>query len=321
LGASIPIMLTLSKPQQRSFDLTLTVLRARYAKWMAGAANQLFLLPIALIFLLLFVVPLIQSFWYSLTDFNGYSRVMHFVGLRNYLRAFTDSSMIAALGFTFLYAIATTILVTLLAIPLAVILNARFFGRNFVRAVFFFPAIPSIAVLGLVWSFILSPLGSGAVNSLLGLAGMGPVPWLADTSLARLSAIVVSVWSQTGWHAILYLAYLQSIPSDFYEAATIDGATPRQRFFAITLPLLAPAVTVSQMLLLTGGLKVFDLPYTLTKGGPGYATTTISQVIIRRGLGEAKFGEASALAVVFMLMVLVVIVLQLTISRHLERRR
>lgn len=288
--------------------------------WRDIAANQLFLLPIAAVFLLLFVVPLCQSFWYSLTDFNGYSRVMHFVGLRNYGRAFTDSSMIAALGFTFLYAIATTILVTLLAIPLAVVLNQRFFGRNFVRAVFFFPAIPSIAVLGLVWSFILSPLGSGAVNSMLGLVGIAPVPWLADTMLARLSTVIVSVWSQTGWHAILYLAYLQSIPSDFYEAATIDGATPRQRFFAITLPLLAPAVTVSQMLLLTGGLKVFDLPYTLTKGGPGYATTTISQVIIRRGLGEAKFGEASALAVVFMLMVLVVIVAQLTISRRLEGR-
>jgi len=288
--------------------------------WRDIAANQLFLLPIAVVFLLLYVVPLCQSFWYSLTDFNGYSRVLHFVGLRNYLRAFTDSSMLAALGFTFLYAIATTILVTLLAIPLAVVLNQKFFGRNFVRAVFFFPAIPSIAVLGLVWSFILSPLGSGAVNSVLGLVGVAPVPWLADGMLARLSAIIVSVWSQTGWHAILYLAYLQSIPTDFYEAATIDGATPRQRFFALTLPLLAPAVTVSQMLLLTGGLKVFDLPYTLTKGGPGYATTTISQVIIRRGLGEAKFGEASALAVVFMLMVLVVIVTQLTISRRLEGR-
>lgn len=158
------------------------------------------------------------------------------------------------------------------------------------------------------------------MNSLLGLVGISPVPWLADTWLARLSTVIVSVWGQTGWHAILYLAYIQSIPSDFYEAATIDGASRRQRFFLLTLPLLTPAITVSQMLLLTGGLKVFDLPYTLTKGGPGYATTTISQVIIRRGLGEAKFGEASALAVVFMLMVLIVIVLQLAISRRLERQ-
>ena len=294
--------------------------RAKAIRWREALAARLFLVPIAAVFLVLFIVPLGQTAWYSLTDFNGYSRVMHFVGLRNYLRAFTDSSMLASLGFTFFYAITTTIIITLLAIPLAVVLNQRFFGRNFVRAVFFFPAIPSVAVLGLVWSFILSPLGSGAINSLLHLIGAGPVPWLADTTLSRLSTVLVSAWSQTGWHAILYLAYLQSIPSDFYEAATIDGASARQRFFHLTLPLLTPAITVSQMLLMTGGLKVFDLPYTLTKGGPGYATTTISQIIIRRGLGEAKFGEASALAVVFMLMVLVVIVAQLTISRRLEQR-
>lgn len=288
--------------------------------WRKITENQLFLLPVALVFLVLFVVPLGQSIWYSLTDFDGYSREMNFVGLRNYARAFSDSAMLASLGFTFFYAITTTIFVTLLAIPLAVVLNEAFFGRNFVRAVLFFPAIPSVAVLGVVWAFILSPLGSGAANSLLGTIGISPVHWLADAWLARLSTIIVTVWAQTGWHAILYLAYLQSIPRDIYESATIDGAKPVQRFFYLTLPLLAPAVTVSQMLLLTGGLKVFDLPYTLTKGGPGYATTTISQVIIRRGLGEAKFGEASALAVVFMVMVLVVVVLQLVVSRRLERQ-
>ena len=292
----------------------------RFRTWRKIAENQFFLLPIAAVFLLLFVVPLGQSVWYSLTDFDGYSKEINFVGLRNYVRAFTDSAMLASLGFTFFYAITTTIVVTVLAIPLAVVLNESFFGRNFVRAVFFFPAIPSVAVLGVVWAFILSPLGSGAANSLLSLVGIDAVPWLANASLARLSTVMVSVWAQTGWHAILYLAYIQSIPRDIYESATIDGAKPVQRFFYLTLPLLAPAITVSQMLLLTGGLKVFDLPYTLTKGGPGYATTTISQVIIRRGLGEAKFGEASALAVVFMLMVLVVVVLQLAISRRLERQ-
>ncbi len=94
-------------------------------------------------------------------------------------------------------------------------------------------------MLGLVWSFILSPIGSGAVNSLLGVIGISPVPWLADSWLARLSTVIVSVWGQTGWHAILYLAYIQSIPGDFYEAATICCASStRQRFFLLTLPLL-----------------------------------------------------------------------------------
>jgi raffinose/stachyose/melibiose transport system permease protein len=185
--------------------------------------------------------------------------------------------------------------------------------------VVFFPAIPSLAVLGLVWSFILSPLGSGAINSLLGAFGASSVGWLVDPLLAQISTILVSVWVQTGWRSILYLAYLQSIPSELYEAATVDGATARQRFFAITVPMLVPAISVSTVLLMVNGLKVYDLPFTLTKGGPGYATTTVTQAIIARGLAQAKFGEASALAVIFMLFVGAVLVAQQIVARRLEK--
>ncbi|SEH02009.1 multiple sugar transport system permease protein/raffinose/stachyose/melibiose transport system permease protein [Nonomuraea solani] len=287
-------------------------------KRLEGLRLQAFLIPIAVVFAVLFAIPLAQSLYYSVTDFNGYSPEVRFVGLENYQKIFTDPAMLAGLGFTLLFAIGTTVIITVLAIPLAVLLNRRFFGRNVVRAVFFFPAIPSIAILGLVWGFILSPLGSGAINSLLG--ELGPVPWLSDGTLAQLSVILVAVWSSTGWHAILYLAYLQSIPGDYYEAARVDGATRRQSFFSITLPLLAPAVTISSLLLMTGGLKVYDLPYTLTKGGPGYATFTITQSIIQSGIAQAKFGQASALAVVFMLVVGAIVAAQLILSRRFEGR-
>ncbi|MFF4620552.1 carbohydrate ABC transporter permease [Nonomuraea jabiensis] len=287
-------------------------------KKLEGLRLQAFLVPIGIVFAVLFAIPLAQSFYFSVTDFNGYSTEVDFVGLENYRKIFSDPAMLAGLGFTLLYAIGTTVIVTVLAIPLAVLLNRRFFGRNVVRAVFFFPAIPSIAILGLVWGFILSPLGSGALNSLLG--ELGPVPWLSDSTLAQLSVIMVAVWSSTGWHAILYLAYLQSIPDDYYEAARVDGASPRQSFFSITLPLLAPAVTISSLLLMTGGLKVYDLPYTLTKGGPGYATFTITQSIIQSGIAQAKFGQASALAVVFMLVVGAIVAVQLVLSSRLEGR-
>ncbi|MGN9845521.1 carbohydrate ABC transporter permease [Nonomuraea sp. H19] len=290
-------------------------------KRLEGLRLQAFLVPIGIVFAVLFAIPLAQSLYFSVTDFNGYSTDVNFVGLENYRKIFSDPSMLAGLGFTLLYAIATTVIVTVLAIPLAVLFNRRFFGRNVVRAVFFFPAIPSIAILGLVWGFILSPLGSGALNWLLdAVGGLAPVPWLSDGTLAQLSVIVVAVWSSTGWHAILYLAYLQSIPGDYYEAARVDGASPRQSFFRITLPLLAPAVTVSSLLLMTGGLKVYDLPYTLTKGGPGYATFTITQSIIQSGIAQAKFGQASALAVVFMLAVGAIVAVQLVLSRRLEGR-
>ncbi|WP_420814003.1 carbohydrate ABC transporter permease [Phytoactinopolyspora endophytica] len=281
----------------------------------------MFLVPVAAVFVVLFAIPLGRSIYYSFTDFDGYSNEKNFVGLRNYGRIFSDSAMSAGLSFTLLFAVGTTLLVTMIAIPLAVVLDQKFFGRNVVRAVFFFPAIPSIALLGLVWTFILSPLASGVLNSTLdALFGVGPVPWLSDSTLARASTIFVGVWAQAGWHAILYLAYLQSIPGDYYEAATIDGASSRQQFFRITLPLLMPAMTVSQLLLLTGGLKVFDLPFTLTGGGPGYSTHTITQAIIQGGLAQGRFGEGSALAVVFMLVVLAVILGQLAVARRLERR-
>jgi raffinose/stachyose/melibiose transport system permease protein len=187
--------------------------------------------------------------------------------------------------------------------------------------VFFFPAVPSLAVLGLVWGYILSPLGSGVLNSVLGkLFAVAPIPWLSDATLARGSVIVVAVWCWTGWHAVLYLAYLQSIPGEYYEVATIDGASTLQQFRHITLPLLTPAIVISQFLLMTSGLKVFDLPYTLTRGGPGFATQTITQSIITSGVGQGEYGLASALAVVFTVTVAVLSIGQLLLSRRIERR-
>lgn len=281
----------------------------------------LFLLPMLAVFVVLFAIPLAQSIWWSFTDFNGYSSDAQFVGMRNYVNVFTDPSMLAGLGFTLTFTLATTIIITVLAVPLAVVLDRAFFGRNFIRAVFFFPAIPSVAILGLVWGFILNPLGAGALNSfLMNVAGIGPIPWLSNSTLAQISVIAVAIWTSTGWHAILYLAYLQSIPDDYYEVARIDGASARQRFFYITLPLLLPAMTVSWLLLMTGGLKVYDLPITLTKGGPGFSTFTITQTIIQNGVSQAKYGQASALAVIFMLAVGLIVAGQLFLSRRLEGR-
>ncbi|MEO6531982.1 MAG: sugar ABC transporter permease [Pseudolysinimonas sp.] len=295
--------------------------RGRLRRWREEAGASLFLVPVLIVFVVLFAIPMSQSVYYSFTNFNGYSNDFANVGLRNYALIFTDPTLASALGFTITYAIALTVLVTLFAIPLALILNRKFFGRNFVRSVYFFPAIPSVAILGLVWGFILNPLGDGVLNTVIhALTGLGPVPWLADSTLAQLSTIAVAVWTLTGWHALLYLAYLQSIPSDFLEAATIDGASRLQIFRFITLPLLTPAMTVSWLLLMTNGLKVYDLPITLTRGGPGFATTTITQAIIQDGIASAAVGQASALAVLFLLVVGIVVLAQLGLSRLLERK-
>lgn len=299
-------------------------LRSRFggvANMRDAAANQMFLVPVILVFVVLLVIPLSQSVMWSFTDFTGYSNEAQFVGFENYRIIFTDPSMLAGVAFTLFFAVGTTLLTTAIAIPLAVIINERFFGRNFVRSIFFFPAIPSMAVLGLVWAYILSPLGTGVLNTVLDtLFGIGPFPWLSNSTLAQISVVVVGVWGAAGWHAMIYLAYLQSIPTEYYEVARIDGTTGRQRFFYITLPLLAPAIAISQFLLLTNGLKVFDLPYTLTGGGPGFATFTITQSIITSGVAQGRYGIASALAVVFTVAVAVIALLQLVLLRRIEGR-
>lgn len=289
--------------------------------WKQLAVNQAFLLPAIVVFLFLFIVPLGQTFYWSLTDFTGYSPEANFVGFKNYLVILSDPSMLSGLTFTLMFGVGTTFIVTVLAIPLAVQLNKVFFGRNFVRSLWFFPAIPSMAILGLVWRYILSPLESGVLNTGLNdLFGIGPIGWLSDNTLARLSVIVVGVWGATGWHAVLYTAYLQSIPSDIYEVASVDGASPRQQFFGITLPLLTPAIVISSFLLMTGGLKVFDLPYTLTNGGPGFSTYTLTQSIVVSGVSQGRYGLASALAVLFTIAVAILAFGQLALTKMIERR-
>jgi raffinose/stachyose/melibiose transport system permease protein len=279
-----------------------------------------FLLPILVVFVILFAVPLAQTFYFSLTDFNGYNLNVHLVGLSNYGKVFSDSSILQGLGFTLVYAILTTVFVTLIAIPLAVTLNRKFFGRDFARSLFFFFSVPSLAIMGMVWKYIFSPMDSGVVNSIFKALGLGTMPWLADSTLAQFCVIFIAVWAQIGWHATLYLAFLQSIPADLYEQATVDGANRRQQFLHITLPQLVPGIVTSTFLLMSGGLKVYDLPYTMTKGGPGFATNTVTQAIIQRGIAQSQYGVGSALAILFTVAVAIVVFLQLGVANLISRR-
>ena len=182
--------------------------------------------------------------------------------------------------------------------------------KNFQRAAFFFPSVPSALVIGFLWSYIMSPLSYGLLNRVVEFFGGKPVLWLANPKMAMVSVLFVSVWRQLGWHACIYLAQLQSISSDLYEAARIDGANGLQLFFKITVPQLKPAMVTSIMLLMISSLKVFDLPFALTGGGPGYSTTMISQVIIQRGFTDKMYGRSMSSASIFFIFVAVITVIQ-----------
>ncbi|MCZ8518206.1 MULTISPECIES: carbohydrate ABC transporter permease [Paenibacillus] len=283
------------------------------SKFLRNVQFQIFLLPILFFYTVFTIYPLLKSLLLSFTDFDGYVKEYNFVGLANYMKIFQDDAIVSGISYTLLFAIASTVLITVVAIPLALVLDQNFATRNLHRAIFFFPSIPSGLLLAYIWGFILAPISSGVLNKALKtLFGLGPQPWLSDPVLAKVSTIVVSAWAGAGWHAVLYLAFLQAIPKDYYEAAAIDGASRWQQIRSITLPLLAPAMTVSVMLLLTGGLKVFEIPLALTKGGPGFETHTITQVIVLRGITEVQYGLASAMSIVFFLIVLVLAFVQVS---------
>jgi len=279
----------------------------------------LFILPAFIGYTIFVITPLIQSFGYAFTNWDGHSRA-DFVGFQNFIDLVRDQQMMLALRNTLVYSAAVPILVTLFAIPLAVLLNSKMKTRNLQRAIFFFPSVPSILILGYLWSYVLNPTSRGLINTVLNFMGFDSVMWLATPNLAMLSVIIVAVWQATGWHTCIYLANLQSIPKEVLESAKIDGAKGLSIFRYITYPMLAPAMTISVMLLLTGSLGVFALPFALTGGGPGLSTTMVTQIIITRGITERLYGRATAMSLVFFLIILVCTVIQLTIMKRREER-
>lgn len=279
---------------------------------------QTFLIPALFVYTIFTVYPLSKSFYHSFTNFNGYSKDYNFVGISNYTKLLNDDGIVSAVSYTLFFMMSTTILITLLAIPLALVLDSKAKTRHMQRAIFFFASIPSGLMLGYLWGYILSPASSGAFNTILHYFGFGPIPWLSDPFLAKLSTVIVTVWSFTGWHAVIYLAYLQAIPRELYEAAQIDGANYLQRFRKITLPMLAPAMTISVMFCITGGLKVYDIPLAVTNGGPGFSTYSVTQIILLRGVVEMNYGIATALSFVLFLFILIITALQIKIMQRRE---
>lgn len=278
----------------------------------------LFMLPALVVYTIITIIPVAFTLVYSFTDFDGLSRSFNFVGLQNYLKVFTTSNIRISFQNSILFGIACPVLVTLIAIPLAIVLNGKMKTRNIQRAIFFFPSVISALFLGYIWNFILSPSSQGLVNSIRKALGAKNLLLLSDPKMAMLLTILVNVWCQVGWHACIYLANMQMIDTSYYEAAQLDGATKWQQFTKITFPMLAPAMTSSVMLLLTSSLKAFDLPFALTSGGPGYATTMITQTIISEGVSANRVGFASAMSMLFLLLIGVFTVVQNVIMRKRE---
>ena len=266
----------------------------------------LFILPAFLIYLLFSIVPFLYTVFYSFTDYTDMNPVnLHFVGISNYLKVFHTPLMTTAIKNSVIYAILLTSFQTILALPLAVVLDKKLKTRNLLRAVYFFPAVFSSLIIGYLWNFIMSSSDYGLVNNLFHRMGLETFNFFT-ANRALFSVIFTQVWQWTGWAMVIYLANLQSISKDLYEAADIDGTSGLQRFFYITLPLMCPSVKIIVVTGLIGGMKVFDIIYSMTSGGPGNATETVMTVMMKKGISDGFYSTGAAFGVCFFIIVLVI---------------
>lgn len=271
-----------------------------------GKYFVIFILPALIIYLLFSITPFLYTIYYSFTDYTDMNPInLHFVGLKNYIKVLQTPVMLAAIKNSVIYAILLTGFQTLLGLPLAFVLNQKLRSRNLLRAVFFFPAVFSSLIIGYLWNFIMSSSDFGLINNILHQLGLGTLNFFTSKN-ALYSVILTQIWQWTGWAMVIFLANLQSISPDLYEAAEIDGANGLKKFMYVTLPLMCPSVKIVIVTGLIGGMKVFDIIYSMTSGGPGDATQTVMTVMMKKGISEGFYSTGSAFGVCFFIIVLAI---------------
>ncbi|AWB46445.1 ABC transporter permease [Paenibacillus sp. CAA11] len=286
-------------------------------KWSEKLEFGFFTLPVLICIAVVFYIPFAMTIRYSLTKWNGISKHPKFVGLDNFQQIFTgDANFTNAAWFTVKYAILYIVLVNVLAILLAVVLDMKLKTSAWLRAAFFIPYILSLVIVGFIWKFIfMQGFQSFGESTGWGVFGLS---WLGEPGLAFISILGVSIWQSIGFYMVIYIAGLQSVPDDLKEAATVDGAGPIRRFVSITLPLLAPSITISVFMALTNSIKVFDVILSLTAGGPGGTTYSIAYDIYRDTFQNNLYGYGTAKALILFVAVLIITALQLTIFKRRE---
>jgi multiple sugar transport system permease protein len=296
-------------------------------------AGWLFILP-AVIFIGLFIFwPILQIFWLSFHEWSVITPDKPWVGLDNYKNVFRDGDFQLALRNTLWFSLGVVPTQTMLGLILAVLANQKIRGRTFFRTAFYFPSISSSVVISIIFlwlysqrgliNFFLIKLGfptpkppwlsnpKGVLEMALNGIGIDNVSvWLAGPSVALLSIMMMNIWTTMGTMMVVFLAGLQDIPNDVYEAASMDGANRRQQFFDITVPLLRPVVFFVLTLGFIGTFQVFDQIYVMTSGGPAKSTITLSYLIYQQGFSNYAMGYAAAIAIVLFAMIMVIFLVQ-----------
>lgn len=276
----------------------------------------IYVLPNLLLYSLLSIVPIVLGLYYSFTDWNGIGKNYDYVGFSNYVKIITDRRFQKAVLFNIRYAAMLIICVMLISVILALLLNSKIRGQGFFRAVYFFPACVSMLTIGLIFNYIFFQ-GIPSIGDALGIEALQK-NILSGRKTAIYGILITNVWKSVAIPTVLVLSALQTIPAEIMEAATVDGANGRQRFFYITLRYILPILSIIFVLVLKEGLMIYDYIMAMTSGGPAGATESITLSIYRIGFEDMKFGYAISQAMIVAAIIAVISIMQI---RFTDKRK
>lgn len=279
----------------------------------------LFVLPALILFLVFWVYPVLQLFFYSITNFNGVNYNYDFVGFSNYARIIQEGSLVNAIKNTLIYTVIIVIGSNILGLALAMLLNLKIKGKTVFRTAAYIPALFSAIVVGFIWSYVYMP-NSGMIASVLEMIGVdgSALNLLGNYKSALFSISVVDIWKNVGTTMIIYLAGLQTVDESLIEAGRIDGCTEWQLIRLVKLPLISATITINVVLNVIAGLKAFDYSFIMTNGGPGKSTQTLMYIIFKTAFNDQMMGKASAFSVVAFLVIIVITIAMLIFMNKKE---
>ncbi len=292
---------------QNHDHLMRTTAKPRARRWLGDTRGWIFVLPPLVIYVLFVLVPLVESVYISMTDWNGVRPVVNWIGFDNYIRLLGDPRFLNALQHNVIWVIVGTIAPILLSLGLAMLLWPHTRGRTIFQAAFFMPQVLSTVAVALIWSRVYHPL-SGLLNQILEVIGLGHLAtgWLGEANTALPAVLVAAVWSYFGFALTVIMAGLQTINTELINAAQVDGANAWQRFIHVIVPELRNVLTMITCYTLIGGFNVFDLVWVMTQGGPAGATEVVSTLLYKQAFVEGNVSYGTSMAMVLTVLSLVI---------------
>lgn len=285
----------------------------------------LFLAPFLVLFLVFVAGPAVFGLWISLTNWSPFRDTQQFIGLKNYIDLFTPDSATSgdfwqSMGATGIFTVASVPFLLVIPLLIAQLLNRRIRGGTVFRAVFFAPYVLGVAVIGVIWKYLLDTQ-SGIVNHVLGIFGLpSDIPWTVNVPWVWVSLVGVTVWWTLGFNTVIILAGLKGINNDLYEAAALDGAGPIRKFFSVTLPGLRQVMTFVVTVTILASANMFGQSYIITKGGPGNQTRTAIMYISDQGLSQNNMAAASAMSYVLFVFLAIISIVNFRLQRERTER-